>query len=53
MDDQQIAGLVMWVPGSLAYLAAAAWVFVTWIRASERRHGKAEPVLSIPDPSAA
>ncbi len=52
MDDQQIAGLVMWVPGSLAYLAAAAWVFVTWIRASERRQGQAEPVLSIPEPSA-
>jgi len=51
-DDQQIAGLVMWVPGSLAYLAAAAWVFVAWIRASERRSGQAEPVLSIPEPSA-
>lgn len=52
MDDQQVAGLVMWVPGSLAYLAAAAWVFASWIRASERRHGRAEPVLSIPEPSA-
>jgi cytochrome c oxidase assembly factor CtaG len=52
MDDQQVAGLVMWVPGSLAYLAAAAWVFVTWIRTPERRHGPAEPVLSVPEPSA-
>ena len=36
LDDQQIAGLVMWIPGSMAYLAAAAWLFVRWMHASER-----------------
>jgi putative membrane protein len=33
-EDQQLAGLVMWIPGSLAYLAAAAWIFVAWMHAS-------------------
>jgi len=37
LDDQQLAGLVMWVPGSLPYLAAAAWLFVCWMRLSEDR----------------
>lgn len=26
LEDQQLAGLIMWVPGGLAYLAGAAWV---------------------------
>jgi putative membrane protein len=34
LDDQQLAGLVMWVPGSLAYHAAAAWIFVRWMSSS-------------------
>lgn len=37
LEDQQIAGLVMWVPGSLAYLAAVAWLFVRWMNASDAR----------------
>lgn len=27
VDDQQLGGLVMWVPASLAYVMAALWVF--------------------------
>jgi len=37
MEDQQLAGLIMWVPGGLAYLAGAAWIFLDWMRASESR----------------
>ena len=37
MQDQEIAGLVMWIPGGLAYLAAAAWLFVAWLRDAENR----------------
>jgi cytochrome c oxidase assembly factor CtaG len=37
LADQQLAGLVMWVPGSLAYLAAVVWLFVRWMQASEVR----------------
>jgi len=31
LADQQLAGLVMWVPGGLAYLAAAAWAAWRWL----------------------
>lgn len=32
LEDQQLAGIVMWAPGSLAYLAAALWVAWRWLR---------------------
>lgn len=30
--DQQLAGLIMWVPGSLLYLAALGWCLRRWLR---------------------
>lgn len=30
--DQQLAGLIMWVPGGLPYLAAMAWLTARWYR---------------------
>ena len=27
----------MWIPGSLAYVIAALWIFAEWLRESERR----------------
>jgi cytochrome c2 len=43
LGDQQLAGLLMWMPGGLVYLAAAAVFFVAWLRQEERRalHGAA------------
>lgn len=35
--DQQLAGLLMWVPGSLVYLAAAAWITWRWLARIWRR----------------
>lgn len=32
LQDQQLAGLVMWVPGAMPYLAAAAWLSWRWYR---------------------
>jgi len=32
LEDQQVAGLIMWVPGGLAYLIAAGALFVAWLR---------------------
>ncbi len=32
LQDQQLAGLVMWVPGNLAYLAAALALGLGWLR---------------------
>jgi putative membrane protein len=37
LEDQQLAGLLMWIPASVVYLAAAAWLFVRWMRNDERR----------------
>jgi len=30
-DDQQLAGLIMWVPGSLVYFAVLTVVFIRWL----------------------
>ena len=32
VEDQQLGGLVMWVPGSVSYLAAALWIVAGWLR---------------------
>ncbi|HEY6579263.1 MAG TPA: cytochrome c oxidase assembly protein [Rhizomicrobium sp.] len=31
LEDQQIAGLLMWVPANLAFFSAATWLFARWI----------------------
>ncbi len=36
MADQQVAGLVMWVPGGMIYLLALSWAFFTWLQREER-----------------
>lgn len=41
LEDQQLAGLIMWVPASLVYLAALAALFVGWlsqVKAYSRPH---------------
>jgi cytochrome c oxidase assembly factor CtaG len=37
MEDQQLAGLVMWMPGGIAYLVAALALTARWMRDAERR----------------
>lgn len=37
LEDQQLGGLIMWIPGSIAYLAATLGVFALWLRESDRR----------------
>jgi putative membrane protein len=36
LADQQVAGVIMWIPAGGIYLTAALVLLVTWIRASER-----------------
>ena len=43
LTDQQLAGLIMWVPPSLLYLGVSAWLFVHWLDALGRRSGRAPP----------
>lgn len=37
LEDQQLAGLIMWMPGGLIYLGAAAGFFLAWLRSEEER----------------
>jgi putative membrane protein len=37
LQDQQLGGLIMWVPGSLVYIAASLALFTAWLRESDRR----------------
>jgi cytochrome c oxidase assembly factor CtaG len=38
LEDQQLGGLVMWVPGSLAYLAAGLAIVRTWLAPPRMNH---------------
>jgi cytochrome c oxidase assembly factor CtaG len=37
LEDQQLGGLVMWVPGSLAYLVAGLAIVARWLKAAPPR----------------
>jgi cytochrome c oxidase assembly factor CtaG/cytochrome c2 len=37
LEDQQLAGIVMWIPGGLVYLIAAGWVFLKWLQRDQDR----------------
>ena len=37
LEDQQIGGLIMWIPAGLVYVAAALALFAGWLRESETR----------------
>jgi putative membrane protein len=36
LEDQQLAGLLMWVPGGLTFVAGALVLFAAWLRQSDR-----------------
>jgi cytochrome c oxidase assembly factor CtaG len=42
LEDQQLAGLIMWVPGSVVYLVAALALMLAWLRQSDRGAPAAE-----------
>jgi putative membrane protein len=46
IEDQQLGGLIMWVPASISYVVAGLWLMARWIRESEaqvlRREGEVE-----------
>jgi putative membrane protein len=37
LQDQQIAGLLMWVPANLAFFSIATWLFARWISNSPHK----------------
>jgi len=38
IEDQQLAGLIMWMPACMIYAVCAAWVFGVWLRDTEAKH---------------
>jgi cytochrome c oxidase assembly factor CtaG len=42
LADQQLAGLLMWVPANLAFFGIATFLFARWIRA---RHPSTQPLV--------
>ena len=45
LEDQAIAGVIMWVPGSLAFLLPVLWLVVTAMAPTPREH----PAASLPE----
>jgi putative membrane protein len=37
LEDQQLGGLIMWIPAGLVYIVAGLTLFVAWLRESDRR----------------
>jgi putative membrane protein len=46
--DQQLAGLLMWVPSFVVHLVAAGALFVQWLRAEERATRRMEARMGLP-----
>jgi len=38
LQDQQLAGLIMWIPPGVIYLAASCYLFIVWLSVMDRRH---------------
>ena len=47
LEDQQLGGLIMWIPGSIAYVLAGLWIFAAWLQESERRTLRRESALLV------
>jgi putative membrane protein len=45
LEDQQLAGLVMWVPAGILYTGIGLWLFALWLRAAE---GNARRTAHVP-----
>jgi putative membrane protein len=46
MEDQQLGGLIMWIPAGIIFIVLGLWLVAAWIRESEKRvaYGKVEEV---------
>ena len=43
LEDQQLGGLIMWVPAGLAYAVAALALMTGWLHQADRRAASSEP----------
>jgi putative membrane protein len=37
IEDQQLGGLIMWIPAGMVYVVAGLFLFAAWLRASEHK----------------
>lgn len=45
LEDQQLAGLIMWMPATIAYVAGALWLAAGWLREPRARAAVARASL--------
>lgn len=50
LEDQQLAGVIMWAPAGLLHVAAAAALFAAWLRVAERRVRAREAIFDASRP---
>jgi len=54
LEDQQVAGVIMWGPGGIAYLVAAVILFMAWLggdEAGEESGGPRRPAVPVRAPA--
>jgi putative membrane protein len=49
LEDQQLGGIIMWIPGGASYLIAGLALVVAWLRDSERRARRTDARLAAAD----
>jgi putative membrane protein len=47
LEDQQLAGLIMWIPGGLIYAASALALLAACLQSSERQAQRRESASSV------
>jgi putative membrane protein len=46
LEDQQLGGLIMWIPAGVVYLIAGLALLAGWMRESEARVGRRERLVA-------
>ena len=49
LEDQQLGGLIMWIPAGVVYILAGLILFAGWLRESETRTVESAVLANSPD----
>jgi cytochrome c oxidase assembly factor CtaG len=47
IEDQQLAGLLMWIPGGFVHVASICWLFQKWLADADRKASKRNPAAGV------